>query len=291
MATSDNTHQEQAVGVDGSAHSYRSYPHSSTGTLAKFPPSFCGHHVEGPRVHRWRRRRAQGHYLLGLSPDRPLFSVHFHNGTFVPTTHHYWTSNLGGSDRFYFDLHDGPHAHSPVMAMVSGSLWGPLLFKLPPAGDLQEYYQEVTSLNRFKRDRDGNIQCLPFKMNINGVTETFEWRATKVKERRARDWWRRQPAHELVRITNLNPSAGGKRRNRPVGYSSDGGEIVAVLNAELKITFFGTGLIGVFGERWETMVAVTGFTVWLVEHWAYEHAAARSAQINAISQAAQRSFR
>ncbi|KAF3799216.1 hypothetical protein GCG54_00001256 [Colletotrichum gloeosporioides] len=157
------------------------------------------------------------------------------------------------------------------MATGSGSLWGPFLFKLPLAGDLQEYYQEVTSFNRFNQGRYGKIKCLPFNMNINGVTETFEWRATKAKERRLRHWWRRQPVHELVRIKNLNPSARGKRRNRPVGHSSDGGEIVAMINETrhafekgFEITFFGTGLMGVFGARWETMVVVTGITVWRV---------------------------
>ncbi|KAK2740803.1 hypothetical protein CKAH01_07081 [Colletotrichum kahawae] len=145
------------------------------------------------------------------------------------------------------------------MATVSGSLWGKdpemgLWLNLPPAGDLEGYYQDVTSLQRFKRGRGryGNISCFPFKMNINGVLETFEWKTTHGKERRRCGGSWSYPAYALVRITN---------------YSRDGGQIVAVVNhtrRAFKITFCGMGLIGVFGKRWEAMVAATGFTLWLV---------------------------
>lgn len=104
-----------------------------------------------------------------------------------------------------------------------------------------------------------------------GQMETFEWRPTYGKEAREIGGGRWSTGYKLVHMTGGQPGEGGKRKEREMGVTSDGREIVAVIihnsswsmSKGVQFAFLGTGLTGIFGEAWEVTALVSGLQLWL----------------------------
>ncbi|KAL0943182.1 uncharacterized protein CTRU02_201068 [Colletotrichum truncatum] len=236
------------------------------GTMAKFPPTFRGKDT--------RRKLFPSTYYFDLSPpdeeNSRSFSISYKDSGSILR----WFSS-----GFEFQLHDGPYSSGRMLATVTGKLRVAYGFSgnlvtvtLPPVDGLPEYQQTLESKDNHI---DGTFKTIAFHVDVNGITETFEWRRSRGNETRHANSCK--AGFKLVQTTSFKPDAGGKRKVRDFGSSSDGGEILAVVTnnktksifryseSQFRISFMGRGLTGALGERWEVMVAVTGHLVWLAD--------------------------
>lgn len=106
--------------------------------------------------------------------------------------------------------------------------------------------------------------------------ETFEWRTSSGEEVRAPNGGSRMSSGwKLVWVTGPEAGEGGKRKERELGFTSDGREVVAVaahntmgksITKPLRFAFMGTGLTGTLGEDWEAVAVATALQLW----WMYQ---------------------
>ncbi|KAF9877226.1 hypothetical protein CkaCkLH20_05492 [Colletotrichum karsti] len=280
-------HKPNPDAIDGHK-SIADHPAIPAGTMAKFPSQFYAR-----KEHVKINRKNHVQFLLCPSfrrDDPELFNV-FHE-----RMKHAEKSK--GS--FRFSIADGPIYSDPVLAKADGvSRVGHLRSKggntfnitLPPLGSLPE--SEI-KLGSVMSTLTNGVRNLGFKIDIDGKTETFEWRQTRGREvkltHRVHEGWK------LVRTSRFKPEMGGERKKRVYGFSSDGAEILAILSKKKYVkdkeskeektdraawkekkakegprikhgrymfTFMGKGLTGTLGQRWETMAVISGHILWL----------------------------
>ncbi|KAJ5657399.1 uncharacterized protein N7484_001048 [Penicillium longicatenatum] len=111
-----------------------------------------------------------------------------------------------------------------------------------------------------------------FEVGATGKESTrgrFEWRSSHGKEIKdlatglSHGW-------KLVWVSGPGASAGGSRKDRVAGLTSDGLEVVAIIahNASFSMTkgfrfaFMGAGLTGILGKAWEIATLSSALMLW-----------------------------
>ncbi|KAJ0312258.1 hypothetical protein COL5a_001941 [Colletotrichum fioriniae] len=225
-----------------------------TAATHKFPPTInC--------YFQWAFTRT---FILGPSNEERLFAASPHAG---------WRTK-----RREIILHDGPTDKHPMLATI-GKWWAakaqtPATIVIPPReerGETSGFETEITGVPWGLDQSSARV----FSMTVGGKetgtearTERFQWRGSRGGEVS-------ELAHggtygwKLVRLNEVAEGAGGSRREREAGYTSDGHEIVAILATNyksltkgLKFSFAGSGLTGILGERWEIVTVATALWTW-----------------------------
>lgn len=198
---------------------------------------------------------------LGPTAEEKLFAVSTHSTFFNKPS---------------IELHDGPTNKHPVMASVRGDKWGrnkPLAITLPvrPGG-----FHHEDIVNTMTPSSGTYHPTFTFELAVGGKgsePERFEWRksqGSEIKELATGTSY----GWKLLRLSGPAGSAGGSRRERDQGVSSDGLEILALIahNASWSMTkgfrfaFMGTGLTGTLGEIWEIVTLVSALQLWYLDY-------------------------
>ena len=236
----------------------------------KFPPTMNGYFT-------WKLTST---FYMGPSNEERLFAVTTHSNVF--------------SSKPSVVLYNGPTDKHPTLATFKADKWGrtrPGTISLPGSSGTS-YAHDIEELMTPSSSSHHTSSVWSFEAPIGGKTGTrqrFEWRSTHGTEIKqlatghSYGW-------KLVRIAGpaSNSSAGGRRKERDLGYTSDGLEIVAILahNASWSMTkgfrfaFMGTGLTGTLGEIWEIMTLISALQLW---YWDEQKAAASTAAVAASS--------
>lgn len=163
-------------------------------------------------------------------------------------------------------LREGPNKTDTVMAQVTTlaeGVYGKSSVYVPrPTGEPISFVMPGDHSNR---------QPFSLRVGKDSHLEHFEWRQSQGKEieevgktkLHGYGW-------KLVRLTGDVEGAGGKRKDREFGFTSDGKEIVAACAMTSKFwkgpnfSFMGTGLTGTLGEQFEIVAVVTFLRImWL----------------------------
>ncbi|OHE98150.1 hypothetical protein CORC01_06518 [Colletotrichum orchidophilum] len=245
---------------------------SSTALAAatiKFPPTLnC--------YFQWAFTRT---FILGPSNEEKLFAASLHSGF--------------RTKRREINLHDGPSDKHPVLATI-GKPWTAktqtsATITIPPRperGDTTAFETEISGVP-FSLDQTA---ARVFSIAVGGKQTGTEPRTERFQWRNSRGGEVSELAHggtygwKLVRLSDVAAgagvgAAGGSRRERDAGFTSDGHEIVAVLSTNfksltkgLKFSFAGSGLTGTLGEKWEIVTVATALWTWYAHIEGSEHA-------------------
>ncbi|KAJ5973181.1 hypothetical protein N7481_010391 [Penicillium waksmanii] len=129
------------------------------------------------------------------------------------------------------------------------------------------------------------VQMIPSSTSHTSAAFTFEINpGGKGTDRQRFEWWSshgtemKQLAghsygYKLVWLSGPTIGAGGSRKERDLGISSDGLEIVAVIahndsmimTKGFRFNYTGTGLTGTLGEGWEVMTLTSALQLWLLD--------------------------
>ncbi|KAJ5256597.1 hypothetical protein N7478_012701 [Penicillium angulare] len=186
-------------------------------------------------------------------------------------------------------LHDGPTDKDAILATLKADKWGrtrPATVNLLvcPSSSYTEPIEELlipASTSHHK------TSTWSFEMPVarkGDIRERFEWRSShgnEIKELATGHSY----GWKLVRIAGPNASVGGSRKDRGLGFTSDGLEIVAIVahNASwsmtkgLRFAFMGAGLTGTLGEAWEIMTLISAMQLYIWDVIATNSAAAAAA--------------
>ncbi|KAJ5305656.1 hypothetical protein PENANT_c041G07841 [Penicillium antarcticum] len=218
-------------------------------------------------------------FHLGPTADEKLYAVSSH------------TTVL--SNKPSIVLHDGPTDKHPVIATARGDRWGrtrPIMLTLPTRPESQHNNDIVEEMVPGTLKKMSHTFTFTASVGPKGTSrEAFEWRQShgnEIKELSGHSYgWK------LVRLTGPMNTAGGSRKERERGYTSDGLEVVAVIahNASWSMTkgfrfaFMGSGLTGTLGEIWEILVVLSALEMWYLD---VQSSAAAAGSASATSAAA-----
>ncbi|KAE8153109.1 hypothetical protein BDV25DRAFT_137182 [Aspergillus avenaceus] len=178
-------------------------------------------------------------------------------------------------------LHDGPtDRHPPLGKSESdGYLRAKyFLITLPPRSGSggNPVIEQIDGVMPYKR------MAPTFSFTVSGAEkrttrEVFQWRSSHGKEIKELGGF--SYGWKLVRLSHSTDEAGASRSHRPLGCTSDGKEIVAVIahNSSWSLTkgfrfaFMGSGLTGTMGEKWETMALVSAVQLWCMDYQSMVH--------------------
>ncbi|WPH01516.1 Hypothetical protein R9X50_00436200 [Acrodontium crateriforme] len=142
------------------------------------------------------------------------------------------------------------------------------ILKLP--GDTAEKLQSHTRLTSVSFTF---IVPVPSKGGGAKYPEKFEWRQSRGAEVKSAASSKYTTGWKLVRLSNENATGvGGRRKDREIGETSDGKEVVAVWAnyAKMSMTkvacfqFCGTGATGELGDEWTLMAVLSVLRLWQV---------------------------
>jgi hypothetical protein len=202
------------------------------------------------------------HYIfyIGGEKTQKLYAVSLHIGIF------------GKPDLI---LHDGPESSDQPLATVKndGMLSRHSIVKIPsfPGSKLDNIHEDLRFHYGLK-----STTCtfsIPIEYDAEVYVENFEWRQSHGDEVKALSGW--PLGMKLVRSRNGTPERkGGKRKEREIGESSDGNEVVAVwaFHAKPSMTkigmfqFLGSGATGELGEHWAIVAIVSVFRLWQISY-------------------------
>lgn len=222
------------------------------GATRKFPPVLNGYF-------HWKSTTT---FHLGPTAEEKLFAVSLPAGLF--------------NNKPSLVLHDGPTKQDSTLATSRSDKWGrlrPIDITLYP--HLGSTLASETQIQMAPSSTNHTSAAFTFEINTGGKgieRERFEWRSshgTEIKQLATGHSY----GYKLVRLTGPVTGAGGSRKVRDVGISSDGLEIVALIahNASMSMTkgfrfvFMGTGRTGTLGEDWEVMTVVSALQLWLLD--------------------------
>ncbi|KDN68281.1 hypothetical protein CSUB01_10357 [Colletotrichum sublineola] len=223
---------------------------SPLNSLVKFPPSFQCY-----------LDKQEGFYYLGpISSEERLFA--FSASARLQTTMQ------------PLHLHNGPSERDPLIVRMAQknprSVNFAATITLHDPSDPHTVVEEI-SYDKPVNPRSSSVSasCLAFRVRVGkeGREEEFQWRRSRGTE--VKELARYSIGGKLVRMSGPKAGAGGSRKAREQGFSSDGNEVVAVLAPRsnigiangLRFKFMGTALTGDLGEKWESVAVITGF--WL----------------------------
>lgn len=200
-------------------------------------------------------------FHLGPTAEEKLFAVSLPAGLF--------------NNKPSLILHNGPTKQDATLATSRSDKWG----RLRPM-DITLYPHSANNLSA-----EFIVQMIPsstshtsaaftFEINTGGKgtdRQRFEWRSshgTEIKQLAGHSY-----GYKLVWLSGPTIGAGGSRKERNLGMSSDGLEIVAVIahNASMSMTkgfrfnYTGTGLTGTLGADWEVMTLISALQLWLLD--------------------------
>lgn len=173
-------------------------------------------------------------------------------------------------------LYNGPTNKDPILATSRSDKWGrvrPIDITLCPRPGSSRSTESVEQMIPSSTSHTSTAYTFEINTDDKGTErERFEWRSSHGNEIKqlptghSYGW-------KLVRLSGPINGAGGNRKERDMGISSDGLEIVALLahNASMSMTkgfrfvFMGTGLTGTLGEDWEVMTVVTALQFWYLD--------------------------
>lgn len=236
----------------------------------KFPPAMNGYF-------NWKSTTT---FHLGPTAEEKLFAVSLPAGLF--------------NSKPSIILHDGPTNKHPALVTSRSDKWG----RLKPI--------EITLCPRpgNSRSSDSTEHLIPSSTSRTSAAFTFEVNTDCKGTERERFEWRSSHGNEikqlatghsygwkLVRLTGPVHGAGGSRKDRDVGISSDRREIVAVMahnasmsmNKGFRFVFFGTGLTGTLGEDWEVMTVVSAMQFWYLDTVGVSTVGAASASSSTVT--------
>ena len=167
-------------------------------------------------------------------------------------------------------LHTGTDKKDPTLAQITqlrdqGGPYGSSAIYIPRQG--AEPVEAVMTGDHSNRQ--------PFSLPVGkgGRLEHFEWRQSQGNEVEEVGQTRMHGyGWKLVWLTGDVDGAGGKRKVRDFGFTSDGKEIVAAASHTSKfwkgpnLSFMGTGLTGTLGEVFELAVVVSFLRIFYLQN-------------------------
>lgn len=224
---------------------------TSTPATAKFPPAMNGYF-------QWKLTTT---FHLGPTADKKLYAVSTPANVF--------------NNKPTIVLHDGPTNKHPVMATAQSDRWGrsrPIAITLPPRPGSQHQGSIVEQIPGGPLKHFSPSHMFEISVGPKGTSrERFEWRKSHGNEVKklvgfSYGW-------KLVRLTGPVNNVAESRKERALGYTSDGLEIVALIahNASWSMTkgfrfaFMGAGLTGTMGENWEIVVVISALQLWFID--------------------------
>ncbi|CAG8390889.1 unnamed protein product [Penicillium salamii] len=223
---------------------------SAVAATIKFPPALNGYY-------QWKFTSTSH---LGPTAEQKLFAVSTHTTVF--------------SHKPSVVLHDGPTNQHPVMATALADRWGrirPIELTLPPRPDGPYATEIVESLVPSSSKLTTPTWTFEASVGPKGTTrEKFQWRSSHGAE--IKNLAGHSCGWKLVRLAET-ASVGGSRKERDVGSTSDGLEVVAIIahNASwsmtkgLRFAFLGSGLTGTMGETWEILALTSALQLWYID--------------------------
>ncbi|KAI6091651.1 hypothetical protein F4821DRAFT_226573 [Hypoxylon rubiginosum] len=215
----------------------------------------------------WPKRNLSSEFCLGESPDKLLFRVS-----------------------------KGPHfAPHPLLALYIGPAKNGLALGKLHKPDVRNPHDdgliEIFSPASAKRTvvhMTSEVHIAhtyrPFTMVVGEGgrehAETFEWRRSRGSEVHTIDKDKVARGYKLVRLSGEAPTGGhgGKRKERPIGESSDGKEVVAVWvtndnkrdperpdRKPFQFQLCGSGLTGTLGKHFAFVALMTALKIWITE--------------------------
>ncbi|KAJ5083179.1 hypothetical protein N7456_012606 [Penicillium angulare] len=231
----------------------------------KFPPTLNGYF----------RLKPTSTFHLGPTSEQKLFAVVTHSGIF--------------RDKPSIVLHDGPTDKNAIMATLKSDKWGrtrPATVNLlvRPSSSYTEPIEELLIPVSTSHHMSSTWSFETPVARKGNIRERFEWRSShgnEIKELATGHSY----GWKLVRIASPNAGVGGSRKDRDLGFTSDGLEIVAIVahNASwsmtkgLRFAFMGAGLTGILGEAWEIMTLISAMQLYIWDAIAANSAAAATA--------------
>lgn len=215
-----------------------------TAATRKFPPKMKGYFS-------WKSARM---FYLGPSANEKLFAVSMHCGGF--------------SGKPPLILYDGPTDKHQILASSKTEkhiMSRHLQINIPPRAE----NPAGTSIPFNSSERT-------FSVNVRGpgkepLIQEFEWRKSVGGE--IRELAGNSYGWKLVRTVGPSVAASGSRKERNLGYTSDGKEILAIvaysvsasMSKAIKFAFMGEGLTGVNGEEWEIATVISAMWLWFLD--------------------------
>ncbi|OLN96476.1 hypothetical protein CCHL11_00844 [Colletotrichum chlorophyti] len=215
---------------------------------SKFPPTFNCYYT-------WKLKQV---YYLGPSSEDPQYAIAYDYKLF--------------SKKESLHLHNGPTNKAPILATVSRKALGwhdkATITLHGDNGEERTIAFEKPEDASWTSWSKSQVRAFRFRVHKDGEEEEFQWRTSNGNE--IKELAGHSSGWKLVRVGLPEPSAGGARKERDLGVTSDGQEVVAVLAHNMsfsmskgyKFAFMGTGLTGTLGAEWETTAVLSGFWLW-----------------------------
>jgi hypothetical protein len=199
-------------------------------------------------------------FYLGGEKSQRLYALSLHSGLF---------------GKAEIILHDGPERTDKPLATVKND------------GIFSRHC--IVNIPSFQNAKIGNVQedlrfhyglkattctfSVPIEHGASTYVENFEWRQSQGDEVKALSGW--PVGLKLVRSEIATPSGkGGKNKDRAIGESSDGNEVVAVWAYQAKpsmsklgkFQFLGSGATGELGDHWAITAVVSVLRLWEITY-------------------------